>query len=153
MIKYNQLSLNMDSSFEFHHIKMTFMAELDNQIRYYRGGVVRISDDEIPSVKQYITYMTTCKKLDMKMIDFEKNKLKSMIGNMLYEKLEDGNLTQEFSTIWTNIIQHVNMYYYKCYLIYDLMEGNMDQEEYKESRNRIEMCEYTPEKIEIMIGP
>lgn len=148
----------MDATLDFHHAKMTFVTEMDIQIRYYRSGVVKISEDELPVVKQYIAFMTVCKQLDIAQAEVEKMKLKFMIGNLLYETLEAGKMSREFIIIWTTTIHHANMYYNKCYLLCEFMNGLIDKDEYnvEDKQNKTDMIEYiqgenTPEMLEILV--
>lgn len=158
--KDKRTSKQMDSNLDFHHAKMNFMMELDNQIRYYRSGIVKYSTEETEAIKQYIVFMTTCKKLNMINVEFEKIKLKRIIGNMMYEALESGILSQQFSVIWTTTVRHVHMYYNKCYLLCELMEGIIDPDEYKkkDTKNNRDMIEsiqgdVSLETLEILVAP
>jgi len=116
---------------EIHHAKMTIIAELDNNIRYYRSGILKINPMEQEAVNQLIRFMTACKKLDMALIMKEKDALRVVIGNLLYDSLEAGSLSREFTIIWTTTIHQTNMFYNKCMLLCELMEGGINGDEYK----------------------
>jgi hypothetical protein len=116
---------------EFQHAKMTIMAELDNNIRYYRSGILKIDPIEQPAVNQLIRFMTACKKLDVEMIMKEKETLRETIGNLLYDSLEAGSLSRDFTIIWTTIIHQTNMFFNKCVLLCELMQGGINGDEYK----------------------
>jgi hypothetical protein len=121
---------------DFQHAKMTFMMELDNHIRYYRSGIVKVEPIERVAVNQLIRFMSACKKLDMDLIDIEKAKLKTEIGNLLYDSLECGCLSKEFSIIWTTTIHQSNMFYSKCWLLCEFMKGDIDGDKYIEEEKK-----------------
>jgi hypothetical protein len=121
---------------DFQHAKMKYVMEVDNNIRYYRSGLLKVMPEEKESIKQLIVFLTACKHLDLSAIQREKDKLKSTIGNMLYETLESGCMTREFTTIWTTTIHQANMFYNKCYILCDFMEGNLNESDYKEEEKR-----------------
>lgn len=102
-----------------HNATMIFMTELDNHIRHYRG-INAPSDEKIPrdekvANNQLIMFMRACKKLDANLLEIEMEKLKNVIGTLLYETLEMGHFTPEFSLVWTTNIQQVNTYYNRCH--------------------------------------
>lgn len=98
---------------------MIFMTELDNLIRHYRG--INPTSDEKATINQLIQFMTTCKKLDANSLEIEMEKLKVVIVTLLYESMEMGNFTHEFSLVWMNNIQQVNTYYNKCHSLIILL--------------------------------
>jgi hypothetical protein len=142
---------------DFQHAKMKYMMELDNNIRYYRSGVLKVLPEEKNSVKQLIVFLSACKRLDLNSIHQEKEILKITIGNMLYEALESGSLSQEFLIIWKTTIHQANMFYNKCYILCEFIEGKMDEDEYRneEKRSMDEMVEgiQTESSLEILIAP
>jgi hypothetical protein len=142
---------------DFQHAKMKYMMELDNNIRYYRSGVLKVLPEEKESVKQWIVFLSACKRLDLNAIYREKEMLKITIGNMLYEALESGSLSQEFLVIWKTTIHQANMFYNKCYILCEFIEGNIDEDEYRneEKRSTDEMVEniQTESSLEILIAP
>jgi hypothetical protein len=145
---------------DFQHAKMTYMAELDNNIRYYRSGLHRVIPEEKDVIKQLIAFMNACKQMHMNSVEVEKMKLKNMIGNMLYEALESGRLSKEFSIVWTTTIHQANMYYNKCHLICSFMHGGIEADEYsdEEKRSTDEMVkgvqgDISFETLEILVSP
>ena len=121
---------------DLQHAKMTFMMELNNNIRYYRSGLLKTLPEEKEVIKQLIAFLTACKQLDMNILEREKAILKNMIGNMLYETLESGRLSREFSIVWTTTIHHTNMFYTKCQLLCELMRGDIDLNSYVEEEKK-----------------
>ena len=135
--------------------KMKYITELDNNIRYYRSGLLKPSPED--SIKQLIIFLTACKRLDQNIIHREKEILKTTIGNMLYEALESGSLTREFIIIWSTTIHQANMFYNKCYILCEFIEGNLNEDEYKneEKRNTDDMVSniQTESCLEILVVP
>jgi hypothetical protein len=135
--------------------KMKYITELDNNIRYYRSGLLKPSPED--SIKQLIIFLTACKRLDQNIIHREKEILKTTIGNMLYEALESGSLTREFIIIWSTTIHQANMFYNKCYILCEFIEGNLNEDEYKneEKRNTDDMVSniQTESCLEILVAP
>ena len=151
--------INKDTM-DFQYAKLTYISELDNNIRYYRSGLHRVIPEEKEVIKQLIVFMTACKQMDLCLVEKEKAKLKNMIGNMLYEALESGMLSKEFSIIWTTTIHQTNMFYNKCHLICNFMQGEIKADEYadEEKRNTDDMIKGIQEKIsfetlEILVAP
>lgn len=149
-----------DDVMDFQHAKMVYMMELDNNIRYYRSGLLKVIQEEKEVIKQLIVFMTACKQQDLDMLEREKAKLKTMIGNMLYEALESGRLSREFSIIWTTTIHQINMFYNKCHLLCEFMRGDIDrnsynQEEKKTTDDMIESIQgnVSFEALEILVAP
>ena len=144
----------------FQYAKHTYISDLDNNIRYYRSGLPRVIPEEKEVIKQLIAFMTACKQMDLCLVEKEKVKLKNMIGNMLYEALESGRLSKEFSIIWTTTIHQTNMFYNKCHLICNFMQGEIEADEYadEEKRNTDDMVKGIQDKIsfetlEILVSP
>jgi hypothetical protein len=145
---------------EFQNARMNYMSELDNNIRYYRSGLHRVIPEEKEVIKQLIVFMTACKQLNMNTVEYEKMNLKLMIGNMLYETLESGMLSKEFSVIWATTIHQVNMFYNKCHLLCEFMKGEIGQNEYneEEKRNTDDMIKSIQENnnfemLEVLVAP
>jgi hypothetical protein len=142
---------------DFEHAKMNYVTELDNNIRYYRSGLLKPSYVEKESVKQLIIFLTACKRLDQSSIQREKEILKTTIGNMLYEALESGSLTREFTIIWSTTIHQANMYYNKCHILCDFIEGKMDEDDYRqeEKRNTDDMVTNIQSEpcLEVLVAP
>ncbi len=128
--------MQQEDNMDFQHAKMTYMMELGNNIRYYRSGLLKVLPEEKESIKQLLVFLTSCKNLDMTLVEIEKVKLKTTIGNMLYEALESGMLSREFSIVWTTTIHQVNMFYNKCHLLCELMNGDIDGNSYKQEEKK-----------------
>ena len=142
---------------EFQHAKMTFMMELDNYIRYYRSGVLKVQQNERDAINQLIRFMNACKQLNMALIEEEKNNLKTAIGNLLYDSLESGNLSSKFSSIWTKTNHQSNMFYNKSWLLCEFMSGDIngdiyEEEEQKEQNDMNERIQ-SNYSIEILVNP
>ncbi len=142
---------------DFQHAKMTYMAELDNNIRYYRSGLLKVLPEEKESIKQLIHFLNTCKRLDMKEIETEKELLKQTIGNMLYETLETGHVTNEFLVVWKTSIHQASMYYTKCQILCEFMRGVLGEDEYKNEEKRatddMVVCIQSETTLEVLIAP
>ncbi len=136
---------------------MTYMMELDNNIRYYRSGLLKVIPEEKEVIKQLIVFMTACKRLDTDILEREKMFLKMMIGNMLYEALESGRLSREFSIVWTTTIHQVNMFYEKCHLLCDFMRGEIDPDCYvqeeKKSTDEMIINIQGDVSLEVLVAP
>ncbi len=150
----------MQENMEFQHAKMTYMMELDNNIRYLRSGLLKVIPEEKDVIKQLIVFLTVCKKIDIVALEREKVTLKMMIGNMLYEALESGRLSREFSIVWTTTIHQANMFYHKCHLLCEFMNGAIDTDAYKqeEKKSTDEMIvgiqgDISFEALEVLVAP
>lgn len=146
---------------EFQHAKMTYVAEVDNNIRYYRGNLFRMSPIEKDAMKQLIAFLTACKQMDLDAVEIEKVKLKNSIRNMLYDALESGLLgSKEFTVVWTTTVHQTNMFYNKCHLLNILSQGVIGPDDYKneEKKNSDDMIhgiqeEISLETLEILVAP
>ena len=135
-MSYNKYKEITQANMDFQHAKMNFMMELDNHIRYYRSNVVKVMPIERAAINQYIKFMITCKKLDMELIDNEKAELKTAIGNLLYDSLECGCISKEFSVVWTTTIHQSNWFYNKCWLLCEFMKGDINVETYTKEEKK-----------------
>jgi hypothetical protein len=149
-----------EANMDFQHAKMTYMIELDNTIRYFRSGLLNVNPEEKEVVKQMIIFMIACKQMDMDILERERKILKVKVGNMLYETLESGRLSNEFSVIWAKTIHQMNMFYNKCHLLSEFMNGQIDQEEYTngERKNAEDMVvkiksKVSFESLEVLVTP
>ena len=154
------LKSNIKRIMDFQYAKMQFMTELDNNIRYYRSNVVKVQPIERNAVNQFVRFMTVCKQLDMEMIETEKSKLKTAIGNLLYDSLECGCISKEFNVIWTTTIHQSNLFYNKCWLLCEFMAGDINGETYKEEEKKEHddmvhkiQEEFTLENLEVLVAP
>ena len=132
----NHMQKNKEEGMDFHNAKMRYVADVDNNIRYYRSGHLKVMPEEKESMKQLIVFLTACKRLDLNAIQKEKDNLKAAISNMLYETLESGCLTREFTIVWSTTIHQANMFYNKCYVLCEFMKGILDEDEYKNEEKR-----------------
>lgn len=134
---------------DFHHAKMNYIAELDNNIRYYRSGLFQSSPEEKEAIKQWVVFLSACKRLDMGAIAREKEVLKRVIGNLLYEVLESGQMTREFLIVWKTTIHQSDKHYGKCRLLCEFMQGILDAEDFcsESKRNEDETVIYIQEEV------
>ena len=142
---------------DFQYAKIVFVSEIDNNIRYYRSGLVKAGPSEQGAIQQFIRFMMACRLLDIPLIEKEKLILRNVVGNMWYETLEAGTLSREFAIMWKTTIHQANLYYKKCVHLQELMEGYINVEEYKEydAQDRCQVVNDIQQKdgIDILIEP